>query len=69
MTKKKYSKECFECGKNIETKEDLFILGLDKPYINLPFHKSGCKNIVMRDPKKYLQEHEEKVFEWSKKRK
>lgn len=32
-------KRCFACEKEIENPEDVFMLGLDRPYVNLWFHR------------------------------
>ena len=34
-----HDKKCFKCGKKIK-EDNRFMLGLDKPYVNLWFHKA-----------------------------
>ena len=45
---------CFDCKKEIETGEDKLMLGLDKPYINLWFHKHCYKLNVEPDIDVYM---------------
>lgn len=58
---------CFECGKPIETMDDCFFLGLDFPYINLAFHKNGCKSEILKTGEaEYLEKNKERIFKWAK---
>jgi len=46
---------CFHCGKEIENEQERTMLGLDRPYTNLWFHKSCFVLNVKQDINQYLQ--------------
>lgn len=39
------NKKCFVCEENLDEIEEIFMLGLDRPYVNLWFHKV-CLNEI-----------------------
>lgn len=57
------NKKCFKCDEDIKETIDTFMLGLDKPYCNIPFHKQcirlmgGYDNAVL-----YVTENEKKLY-------
>jgi len=58
---------CFDCGEEIAQTDDdpCIFVGLDRPYVNLPFHKDKCYNVKVRPQEhEYLQEHGEQIWEW-----
>ena len=58
--------KCFYCNKEIEN-ENPSIIGVDIPYINLPFHKKCFDKIKGNGEEKYLQENKKRIFELAKK--
>jgi len=57
--------KCFYCDKDVEPEQPKFWLGLDKPYINLLFHKECYNNV---DAEQYVQDNVEKIFNVLKER-
>ncbi len=51
---------CFECGKEIEGLKSL--LPLDRPYINLPFHRTCYKDLD--DELAYVTKHYDRIMEY-----
>lgn len=51
------NKKCFVCGEKLE--EDIFMLGLDRPYVNLWFHLE-CLN-KLDDLEAYLNTKKDKI--------
>lgn len=66
MAKSKEIKFCFYCGEPLGGNEIPAIIGVDIPYINLPFHKDCHKKVYLYGDQKYLQENKKKIFKWAK---
>lgn len=52
--------KCFECGKEIDGLKS--ILPLDRPYVNLPFHRDCYTSID--DELEYVTEHYDRILEY-----
>lgn len=57
------NQKCFKCDENIKELADRFMLGLDKPYCNIPFHK-GCVLLLggYDQAVVYVTENQEKLY-------
>jgi hypothetical protein len=53
---------CFYCDKEIEDRP--MMVGIDRPYVNLYFHKPDCWEIVDRDLNTYLALNLEKIYNY-----
>jgi len=47
---------CIYCKKEIKKGDDKFMLGLEKPYINLPLHR-GCYKKIKNNLLEFLNEN------------
>jgi hypothetical protein len=54
---------CFYCGEIIKKEDKKFMLGIEKPYCNIWFHRA-CFILVNEDLPKYLQENASKILEY-----
>jgi hypothetical protein len=52
--------KCFRCGKKIEGLRSF--LPLDKPYVNLPFHRDCYKSLD--DELEYVTENYDRIIEY-----
>jgi hypothetical protein len=68
MAKNKDIKLCFYCNEPMG-EEHPSIIGIDVPYINLPFHRDCFKKVYVYGDQKYLHENKEKIFKWAKENK
>lgn len=55
--------KCFYCGKEITQigEGDYKIIPLDRPYVNLFFHKAICYDLVRDIEEEYLTEHLQRI--------
>jgi hypothetical protein len=58
-------KTCFLCEKEIQIGSRYQIIGLDKPYINLYFHR-GCYGLI-GEINVFLSQNVKKVYNWCNK--
>jgi len=54
---------CFHCDKEITSNQKKFMFGLDKPYVNIFFHRECFDSI--KDLTAYFTENAEKVYNYS----
>jgi hypothetical protein len=57
---------CFYCEEKILKEEDVYVVGVDIPYINLKFHRDCFQKIFAYGEEKYLQENKNKIFALAK---
>lgn len=57
---------CFKCQKDIKQEDDKFMYGLDRPYINLYFHKN-CWNSIKDNLEVYFTQNEDSVYNYIRK--
>ena len=62
--KKSKKQKCFYCDKVIGAESPSYI-GIDRPYINIPFHKDCVLRVHDYGEEKYLKENKKKVIEWA----
>ena len=62
-TTRKGIKTCFYCGKLIDNIIELTYIGLDRPYIMLPFHKHCHNKINGKKEEKYLRKNEKRILD------
>lgn len=57
--------KCFYCGEEITQigDNDYKIIPLDKPYVNLFFHKATCYDLVRGIEQKYLTENLQRIYD------
>jgi hypothetical protein len=53
---------CFYCQKEILKTELQYFLPLDRPYINIPFHRETCLPNILGKEREYLEENKERLF-------
>jgi hypothetical protein len=56
---------CFHCGKEIGDLDKYQMIGLDKPYINIYFHKPDCWiSVGWEDLNAYLALNLQKIYNY-----
>jgi hypothetical protein len=60
--KKESNLLCFSCDKEISPDNEKYFLGLDKPYINISFHRN-CYKEIQGDINDFLLENLDKISE------
>ena len=53
-------KDCIVCGKHLKELDGVFMLGLDRPYVNLWFHRV-CFNLIEPDLLAFLNSKLEEI--------
>lgn len=56
-------KTCFYCDEDITTEQSKFMLGIERPYVNLWFHRA-CYALVRGDLEAYLILNLKKVYNY-----
>ena len=57
---------CFKCSKDIKQDDEKFMYGLDRPYINIYFHRS-CWDKIKDNLEVYFTQNEELVYNYIEK--
>lgn len=58
--------KCFYCGKEIDEDKDdknIWNVAIEKPYVNLLFHKEPCLRTIKDKENEYLKENIDRVYE------
>lgn len=57
---------CFYCGKeiNLSENEKYQMIPIERPYVNLFFHKENCYNEIKSIEKQYITENAERIWKW-----